>query len=267
MSDILLQVNGLSKTYENGPRRITALSNISFTLDRGETLGLAGASGCGKSTLARILMRLARPDSGSITFMGQDWLSISPKALRAQRKHMQMVFQDTVGAFNPHATVSSAIGEPLRIHNIVSSGERDKEINRLLDRVGLPASYADRSIMALSGGQRQRVAIARALSLNPALLVMDEAVSALDVSVRSRILQLLVEIQRDTGIACIFVSHELAVIRAVCHRIAVMDKGHIVESGVTGKVIAAPQSSAAKQLIEAVPRLNIPHKDTHNAQP
>lgn len=267
MSEPLLQVTGISKTYENGPRRVTALSNISFTLEKGETLGLAGASGCGKSTLARILMRLVQPDSGSIRFQGQDWLSLSPGTLRKQRKHMQMVFQDTVGAFNPRATVLSAIGEPLRIHDLVPAVDREREIHRLLDRVGLPASYATRSVMALSGGQRQRVAIARALSLRPDLLVMDEAVSALDVSVRSRILQLLVEIQRDTGIACIFVSHDLAVIRAVCHRIAVMEKGHIVESGTTGKVIASPQSAAAKQLIEAVPRLAISHKDISNAEP
>lgn len=266
MSEPLLQVSGLSKTYESGSRRVTALSDISFTLEKGETLGLAGASGCGKSTLARILMRLIQPNSGSIRFQGQDWLGLSQGALRKQRKHMQMVFQDTVGAFNPHATVTSAIGEPLRIHNIVPTSERENEIHRLLERVGLPASYASRPIMALSGGQRQRVAIARALSLKPALLVMDEAVSALDVSVRSRILELLVEIQRDTGIACIFVSHDLAVIRAVCHRIAIMEQGRIVESGITGKVISSPQSSTAKQLIEAVPKLRIPHKDLHDAE-
>lgn len=267
MTEPLLQVTGLSKTYDGGPRKVTALSNITFSVEKGETLGLAGTSGCGKSTLARILMRLVPPDSGSIRFQGQDWLALPLAALRKQRKHMQMVFQDTVGAFNPHATVTSAIGDPLRIHNIVPATGREREIHRLLERVGLPASYAVRPIMALSGGQRQRVAIARALSLRPDLLVMDEAVSALDVSVRSRILELLVEIQRDTGIACIFVSHDLAVIRAVCHRIAVMEKGHIVESGVTGKVIAAPQSAAAKQLIEAVPRLNILHEDIRNAEP
>ncbi|TRB05281.1 ABC transporter ATP-binding protein [Agrobacterium tumefaciens] len=255
MNETLLSVDGLSKTYRTGARTVTALSDISFSLKRGETLGLAGPSGCGKSTLARILMRLIPADEGTVRFENRNWLSLGGSALRIARQQMQMVFQDTHGAFNPRATVEDAIGEPLRIHSIVQRRDRAAEIRRLLERVGLPAAYASRSVFELSGGQRQRVAIARAIALKPSLLIMDEAVSALDVSVRRRILELLVEIQRETAISCIFVSHDLAVIRAVCHRVAIMEAGRIVEIGGTGAIISAPQSSTARSLIDAAPRL------------
>ncbi|MDO3444202.1 ABC transporter ATP-binding protein [Agrobacterium sp. V1] len=255
MNETLLSVDGLSKTYRTGARTVTALSDISFSLKRGETLGLAGPSGCGKSTLARILMRLIPADEGTVRFENRNWLSLGGSALRTARQQMQMVFQDTHGAFNPRATVEDAIGEPLRIHRIVQRRERPAEIRRLLERVGLPAAYAGRSVFELSGGQRQRVAIARAIALKPSLLIMDEAVSALDVSVRRQILELLVEIQRETAISCIFVSHDLAVIRAVCHRVAIMEAGRIVEIGGTGAIISAPQSSTARSLIDAAPRL------------
>ncbi|MDS7595655.1 ATP-binding cassette domain-containing protein [Agrobacterium tumefaciens] len=251
----LLSVEGLTKTYRSASRTVDALSEITFSLQPGETLGLAGPSGCGKSTLARVLMRLISADEGLIRFEKRDWLSLEGKALREARPRMQMVFQDTHGAFNPLATVASAIGEPLRIHGIVPKSQRRAEIHRLLDRVGLPEVDADRSVFALSGGQRQRVAIARALSLRPSLLILDEAVSALDVSVRRQILELLVEIQKDTAVACLFVSHDLAVINAICHRVAIMEAGRIVEIGDTGKIIATPQSSAARALIHAAPRL------------
>ncbi|MEI3806715.1 ATP-binding cassette domain-containing protein [Agrobacterium sp. CCNWLW32] len=257
MNEALLSVDGLSKTYRTGARTVAALSDISFSLQPGETLGLAGPSGCGKSTLARILMRLIPADEGTIHFKGRDWLALDGGKLRAARQHMQMVFQDTHGAFNPRASVEDAIGEPLRVHRMAARRERAAEIHRLLDRVGLPASYASRSVFELSGGQRQRVAIARAIALKPSLLILDEAVSALDVSVRRRILELLVEIQRETAVSCIFVSHDLAVIRAVCHRVAIMEAGRIVEIGRTGNIVSAPQSSTARTLIDAAPRLTI----------
>ncbi|WP_312608527.1 ABC transporter ATP-binding protein [Agrobacterium pusense] len=257
MNDALLTVDGLSKTYRTGARRMAALSDISFSLRPGETLGLAGPSGCGKSTLARILMRLIPADEGTILFRGHNWLTLDGGKLRAARQHMQMVFQDTHGAFNPRASVEDAIGEPLRIRRTVARRERAAEVRRLLDRVGLPASYAGRSVFELSGGQRQRVAIARAIALKPSLLILDEAVSALDVSVRRQILELLVEIQRETAVSCIFVSHDLAVIRAVCHRVAIMEAGRIVEIGRTGNIVSAPQSSTARTLIDAAPRLTI----------
>lgn len=248
-------VNHLSKRYQSQGRTVQALDDVSFTLARGETLGLAGPSGCGKSTLARIIMRLSPADGGEVRFQGQNWLALSGQDLRAARRHVQMVFQDTHGAFNPRATVADAIGEPLRIHRIVVPRDRQAEIARLLERVGLGADYAARPVLQLSGGQRQRVAIARAIACRPSLLVMDEAVSALDVSVRAQILELLVSLQSETGLSCLFVSHDLAVIRAVCHRVAIMEMARVVEHGETDSVISNPQSDTAKRLIAAVPTL------------
>ena len=248
-------VSHLSKQYQSQGRTVQALEDVSFALARGETLGLAGPSGCGKSTLARVIMRLLPADGGDVRFQGHNWLAFSGQELRAARRHMQMVFQDTHGAFNPRATVTAAIGEPLRIHRIVEPRERPAEIIRLLERVGLGAQYAARPVLHLSGGQRQRVAIARAIASRPSLLVMDEAVSALDVSVRAQILELLVSLQSETGLSCLFVSHDLAVIRAVCHRVAIMEMGRIVEHGETDSVISNPQSDTAKRLIAAVPTL------------
>ncbi|ATN36110.1 peptide ABC transporter ATP-binding protein [Rhizobium sp. ACO-34A] len=255
----LLTVDGLTKTYMSHGRQVKALDGVSFTLAEGQTLGLAGASGSGKSTLARVLLRLLTADAGQVHFSGEDWLALSGSRLRQRRRGMQMVFQDVLGAFNPRATVGSVLDDPLRIHDIVDRAERPREIAGLLDRVGLPVSYAGRSIRELSGGQRQRVAIARAIATRPSLIVLDEAVSALDASVRRRILELLVELQQERGIAYLFVSHDLAVLRAVSHRIAIMHEGRIVETGPADTVIGSPQSAAAKALIAAVPRLVTGH--------
>lgn len=251
----LLVVDGLSKTYSSKGRSTAAVADVSFTIDRGETLGLAGPSGCGKSTIARLIMRLMTPETGRVIFDDRDWLHLCGRDLRRARQNMQMVFQDTHSAFNPRSTVATVIGEPLRIQGIVDPRERPAEIARLLLRTGLPAELASRPVLELSGGQRQRVAIARALASRPSLLVMDEAVSALDVSVRSEVLKLLVSIQRETGLACLFISHDLAVIRAVCHRVAIMEEGRIVESGETSHIIASPRSDTARRLIAAVPKL------------
>jgi len=254
----LLTVTGLSKTFRSGRRPVAALKDVSLTLAPGETLGLVGASGSGKSTLARVLTRLIVPDAGQVAFAGEDWLSLSGSALRNQRRTMQMVFQDTLGAFNPRATVAGAIGDPLRIHDVVERSRRPAEIARLLERVELSPSLASRSILDLSGGQRQRVAIARAIATRPSLIVLDEAVSALDVSVRGKILALLADLQREQGIAYIFVSHDLAVVRVIAHRVAVMEQGAIVESGPAAQIVTDPHSSAARALVAAVPRLHIP---------
>jgi peptide/nickel transport system ATP-binding protein len=251
----LLVAKNLGKRFSSAGRTVVALDDVSFSLAAGETLGLAGPSGSGKSTLARVLTRLMPADGGSVRFAGEDWLALSGESLRRRRANMQMVFQDVLGAFNPRATVASALDDPLRIHAVVPKAERPREVAALLERVGVPAAYADRSIRALSGGQRQRVAIARALATRPALIVFDEAVSALDVSVRERILDLLVTLQEERGIAYLFVSHDLSVLRALSHRIAVMEAGRIVESGPAARVIADPQSPAARALIRAVPRL------------
>ncbi|MCC2610501.1 ABC transporter ATP-binding protein [Neorhizobium petrolearium] len=259
----LLSIENLSKRFSSGGRDIAALKDVSLTIADGKTLGLAGASGSGKSTLARILMRLIPPDAGTVRFEDEDWLTLSGSDLRRRRAKIQMVFQDVLGAFNPRATVASVLDDPLRIHAIVPKAERPKEIAALLDRVGLPASYVARSIREVSGGQRQRIAIARAIATRPSLIVFDEAVSALDVSIRGKILELLVELQEERGIAYLFVSHDLAVLRAVSHRIAVMDAGRLVESGPAEQMIENPQSQAARALIAAVPRLVIePTRDS-----
>lgn len=251
----LLSVDALSKAYSSSGRQVAALDTVSLTIAAGETLGLVGASGSGKSTLSRVLLRLLAPDAGSIRFEGEDWLALRGAELRRRRAHMQMVFQDPLSAFNPLASVASVLDDPLRIHDVADRKQRPAEIAALLERVGLPAAFASRPVRTLSGGQRQRVAIARAIATRPSLLVLDEAVSALDVTVRGRILELLVELQRERGLAYLFISHDLAVVRAISHRIAVMDTGRIVEEGPAADIVNAPRSDPARRLVAAVPRL------------
>ncbi len=261
MNAPLLAASGISKTFAGKGRRVAALDKASISVARGQTLGLVGPSGSGKSTLARILMRLVEPDAGRIDFDGTDLLALSGEALRTTRKRIQMVFQDPLAAFNPRATVAGALADPLRVHGLLGRRQRPAAIAALLERVGLDPGLASRAIHEISGGQRQRVAIARALATRPDLIVLDEAVSALDVSVRGRILELLVELQRKEGIAYVFVSHDLAVVRAIAHSIAIMDAGTIVERGPTPDVVANPQSATGRALVAAVPRLVVGKSD------
>jgi peptide/nickel transport system ATP-binding protein len=251
----LLVAEGLSKSFRRGGIRLAAVEGASFSVDGGETLGVVGPSGSGKTTLARLIMRLIDVDAGNLRFEGADLLALRGKTLRSTRKRIQMVFQDPLAALNPRASVADVIGDPLRIHRLADRSSRPAAIARLLDRVGLPAALGNRAVHEISGGQRQRVAIARALATEPRLIVLDEAVSALDVSVRAHILKLLVDLQADIGVSYIFVSHDIAVVRAIAHRIAIMDHGRIVETGPTAQVIAAPQSAIGKALIATVPRL------------
>lgn len=251
----VLTATGLSKAFSRGGKRLPALDDVGFEIRRGETLALVGPSGSGKSTLGRIVARLVEPDSGRLLFEGSDWLTQRGATLRARRSRLQMVFQDPLAAFNPRATVARVLDDPLRIHAIASRTERPAAIASLLLRVGLEPHLAARGIHEISGGQRQRVAIARAVATRPSLIVLDEAVSALDVSVRGQILDLLARLQAEEGIAYLFISHDLGVVRRVAHRVVVLDNGRVVETGFADEVIAAPQSAAARALVAATPRL------------
>ncbi|MER9677882.1 ATP-binding cassette domain-containing protein [Mesorhizobium sp. M0184] len=261
MTDPLLAVSGLTKRYSRGGKIIAAVDDVSFHIDPGETLALAGPSGSGKSTIARLMLRLIEPDAGYIEFEGSDFLSLNGAALRGRRARLQMVFQDPLAALNPRATVARVLDDPLRIHHIASGPERPRHIAALLERVGLSPGLAGRAIHEISGGQRQRVAIARAIATKPSLVVLDEAVSALDVSVRAQILQLLLDLQREERIAYLFISHDLGVVRAIAHRVTILEAGRIAESGDARSVIDAPQSAIGKALVTAAPRLSRIERD------
>jgi peptide/nickel transport system ATP-binding protein len=255
MSAPLLQLRGASKRFHRGAGDVAAVVDVTLELARGETLAIVGPSGSGKSTLARIVTRLIEPDSGAIVFDGVDLLAARGEALRRLRPNFQMVFQDPLAAFNPRATVASVLDDPLRIHGLAGRAERPRAIAGLLERVGLDASLAERRIHEISGGQRQRVAIARAIATRPRLLVLDEAVSALDVTVRAGILALLAELRREEQLSYLFISHDLSVVASFADRIAIMDTGRIVETGPAAAVVAAPQSATGKALVAAMPRL------------
>ena len=255
MNAPVLAISNLAKRYRRGGKPFAAVDDVSFEIGQAETLALAGPSGSGKSTLARLVLRLTEPDNGRIEFDGSDFLALSGAALHARRARLQMVFQDPLAAFNPRATVARVLDDPLRIHAIAARAERPRRIAALLERVGLDDRLAPRAIHEISGGQRQRVAIARAIATKPSLIVLDEAVSALDVSVRGQILELLLDLQRQERISYLFISHDLGVIRAVAHRVAILDAGRIVESGDARAVIGNPQSAIGKALVAATPRL------------
>lgn len=255
MNAPLLSARHLQKRFASRGRAVAALDDVSFGIAAGETLALVGPSGSGKSTAAHALMRLTDLDHGEIHFDGENFLALGGARLRSVRARLQMVFQDPRAAFNPRATVARVVEDPLRIHNVVPRHERPDAIAQLLQRVGLSPDLAPRAIHEISGGQRQRVAIARAIATRPRLIVLDEAVSALDVSVRGQILELLLDLQRADDIAYLFISHDLGVVRAIAHRVAIMDKGRIVETGNAVDVIANPLSEIGRALVAATPKL------------
>ena len=250
-----MEVDGLTKRFIRGGRAFAAVDDVSFHILPGETLALAGPSGSGKSTVARLVMRLLRPDNGRILFGGRDLLGLSGSELRNARARFQMVFQDSTAAFNPRSTVARALDDPLRIHGIADLADRPRLIAQLLEQVGLSPNLAPRAIHEVSGGQRQRVALARAIATKPSLIVLDEALSAVDSSIRGELLRLLLDLQAKRNIAYLFISHDLAMVRAIAHRVAIMDAGRIVETGPAANVIDAPQSTTAKTLAAAIPRL------------
>ena len=259
----VLEVENLSKSFtvsagSSGSRKLKALDGINLSVRKGETLGLVGESGCGKSTLARTLMMLEQPDSGTVRFDGQDPFAFRGKELLAWRRRVQMVFQDPFASLNARMTAGQIISEPFATHRDLYRGSaaRTKRLNELLDLVGLRATDAYKTPQEFSGGQRQRIGIARALALDPDLIILDEPVSALDLSVQAQVLNLLNELQQQLGVSYIFISHDLSVVRHVTDRVAVMYLGRIIETGSTEDVFDRPLHPYTAALMSASPKLD-----------
>ena len=260
MSELLLQVTNLKVHYpvKSGVLMRAkvynkAVDGVSIDIHRGETLGLVGESGCGKSTLSKAVVRLLAPTQGKVVFDGQDITHMSRRRLKPIRREMQMIFQDPGESLNSRHTIGNLIGEAFDIHKIGDTAWRQQRVLELLDQVGLPASAAERFPFEFSGGQRQRIGIARAIALEPKLIVCDEPVSALDVSIQSQILNLLLELQRDMQLSYLFVAHDLAVVKHVSDRIAIMYLGNLMEVGGADEVYAQPKHPYTRALIAAIP--------------
>ncbi len=258
----LLSVRGLTKhfpltrgvVFQRTIGHVRAVDGIDFDLDPGETLGLVGESGCGKSTAARLLLRLIEPTSGEVRYRGEDLTGMSPRELRQMRRNVQIIFQDPYASLDPRMTVGSIIAEGWEIHpEVMPRGRRKEEVGNLLERVGLERAHADRFPHQFSGGQRQRIGIARALALRPEVLILDEPVSALDVSVQAQVINLLEELQAEYGFAAVFIAHDLSVVRHISDRVAVMYLGKIVEIGDSEAIYERPTHPYTQALLSAVP--------------
>jgi peptide/nickel transport system ATP-binding protein len=261
--EVLISVKHLSvdfpakKTFFGKPLQFyKAVNNVNFDIYKGETLGLVGESGCGKTTLGRTLLRLVESSHGSIIYQGQDISRVHKNQLGRFRKEVQLIFQDPFSSLNPRLTIGDAIEEPmLRSAVYTSAAVRRQKAQELLAKVSLPATAMRRYPHEFSGGQRQRIVIARALSMNPAFLVCDESVSALDVSVQAQVLNLLNDLKSELGLTMLFISHDLSVVRYMCDRIMVMNKGEVVETGDAENLYEQPQSGYTKELIDAIPKI------------
>jgi len=255
----LLAVRDLVKHYTagglfaRGTPPVRAVDGISFEVGRGETLALVGESGCGKSSVGRTVLRLQEPTGGEALFEGIDVFGLDRTALRRLRRRMQIIFQDPYGSLNPRMTVGAAIAEGIEIHRLATGPEVRRRVGALLEEVGLDPGYGRRYPHEFSGGQRQRIGIARALAVEPSFIVCDEPVSALDVSVQAQVLNLLADLQRDRGLSYLFIAHDLAVVRQIAQRAAVMYLGRIVEAGPTEALLAAPRHPYTVALLSAVP--------------
>lgn len=235
--------------------QVKAVDDVTLEVRQGETLGLVGESGCGKSTFGRTLIRLYEPTAGQIEFEGKDFLKVSGRSLRNLRKDIQMIFQDPYASLDPRMTVGQIIQQPFDIHGVGNGHEREKRVKELLELVGLKASHINRYPHEFSGGQRQRICIARAIALNPKVIICDEPVSALDVSIQAQILNLLKDLQEKLGLTYVFISHDLSVIEYFCDRVAVMYLGKIVELGTRDEMFADPKHPYTQALLSAIPRV------------
>jgi oligopeptide transport system ATP-binding protein len=259
--EALLTVRDLHKHFpvrqgiliERQVSEVKAVDGVSFEVAAGETLGLVGESGSGKSTTGYCILRLMEPTSGSVRFMGQELTTLGREEIRKMRREMQIVFQDPYSSLDPRMTVGDIVGEPLVVHGIGTKQDRRKRVRELLDVVGFNPNFTNRYPHEFSGGQRQRIGIARALALSPRLIVCDEPVSALDVSIQAQILNLLKDLQNDFGLAYLFIAHDLAVVRAMSDRIAVMNRGKLVEYGPADEVYNLPKDTYTRALLSAVP--------------
>jgi ABC-type glutathione transport system ATPase component len=251
----VLDVTGLSRVFpgRRGAPDTVAVDNVDFSLRRGECLAIVGESGSGKSTLARSVLRLIEPTTGRVVVSGADLIAMSPRELRRQRRHMQMIFQDPYASLHPRQTVYQIVSEPWRVHRDLMPADPRARVQELLDQVGMPAHAIDAHPAQLSGGQRQRVSVARALGLRPDLLVLDEPVSALDVSIQAQVITLLMELRDELGLAYLFISHDLALVRLVADRVAVMYRGRFVEQGPMDEVFDHPRHDYTRALLAASP--------------
>ena len=259
MSDIILSAKGVEKRFETGggilskPTIIHAVNGVDLEIIRGETFAIVGESGCGKSTLARLLLRLLDPSAGSVSFEGRELTSLSATDMRALRSDLQFIFQDPFSSLNPRMTVETIVAEPLMVHSRLTRAERREKVADLLRKVGLRPEHADRYPHEFSGGQRQRICVARALASGPKLLIGDEPVSALDVSVQAQIVNLLEDLKSDFGLTLIVIAHDLAVIRHMADRVAVMYLGEVVEMAQTESLYTTPRHPYTRALLSAIP--------------
>jgi ABC-type microcin C transport system duplicated ATPase subunit YejF len=251
-TDVLLEARGLVKEYGSGHR---VVDNVSFAIRRGETLGLVGESGSGKSTVARMLLRLVEPSAGEVRYEDRDLLAATSQEMRTIRRRMQVVFQDPYAALNPRMRVREILAEPFAIHHEKPTEGLASRLTEMLGAVGMDSTSLERFPHEFSGGQRQRINIARALALKPEFLVLDEPVSALDVSVGAQVVNLLRDLQREYGLTYLFISHSMPLVRYLCDRVAVMQKGRLVELGDCEQVCATPREEYTRRLIAATPEM------------